>query len=1445
MVATNSVGNAGELLFAALDGGDMEESNEILDGHPESVDARDEELRVPLHYAADCADLETFQRILNKFGFTPLLVSVMAGNLEVLESLIEQGAQLDLLDRDGHSAVHWAVVCGQLDVLIALQRHGAPIALADVHGAHPLHYATVRSALEEEVPPYRAEAVLHVLLRHGAQLECADVDGRTPLLWAASDGNLPAFRSLVQKGANRFSVDPRPTRRSPLCRKPRIRAMTVDAKDRNSDTPLFYAATFGHCECAKLLLDKGANVNQTRIRTAAHCAAAKGQLRVLKLLRQFGASFSLQNYRGDLPFHEAVQTGLKDVIEWFLDIEPNFVSAPNFCGRAPLHLAASKGNIELVVLLCTRGAQINALMMHKGQLLTPLDVAKSRGHELVIDYLSGKHGALTAAGVSPEGRDFQRLSIEERLKTAKLRKMHVELMAYEEVTREGTQSLLERGHSVRTSKKARRADRREMVDAYTTMSRRSSSASAGSFHFPKKVPRTTSTTDLLALSPSFYAQRGGGNGRGKGQVMQNETERAEMEKTIQRIVQEELQNTANWESGAGQDSVENEESKRRRESVESEKIAEQEERESEREGGGQNIVPTPAAAVAEFRAKHSARGNKVRTPASDHEEEDVHRKIGGRVRLKMEDEGVRVGEEKGTRQQRILRRMTPRGAQRADEDEEDVGEVTELHILEQGLSPPVSQQPIGRMAQFANNTNHHAPRSSITRRYIHEKAIFDELTHLKRMQLQYRRVSEAVLVRSLVQNFCRMHSINPAHFRRVHTFHQWEKFLYDQLKLIYLEERDRISAAAIIASQRAAAAAGAVGTRPAVLYSAQQRVFAGTASAAIGGTAPMGALILRKFDSRVLPRTDPLEERMHELNRIYGSGSSSRNSVTLTATHSIAAQPLADTQRRRRRREKKEETKDGKTMSVPIVLLREGTQSKQGRDQILSNISACCAVADNIRTTLGPRGLDKLLVDRKGQTTISNDGATILKQLDIVFPAAVMMCDIAKSQDAEVGDGTTSVVLLAAEFLKSVKPFVEEGVSPQLVIKAFNAASQEAIKKLHELAIKVQGTEESREMLIRCAATTLSSKLLKQERHHFASMVVSAVDHLDVDLPLNMIGIKKVSGGSIKDSRLVTGVAFKKAFSYAGFEMQPKHYKEPLIAVLNIELELKAERDNAELRIGSVADYQEVVNAEWTILYQKLEKIHESGAKIVLSKLPIGDVATQWFADRDMFCAGRIQEDDLGRVMAACGGSTLTTVSQIDKSVLGKCAEFYEQQVGSERYNFFIDGSKEKSCTLLLRGGAEQFIAETERSLHDAIMIVRRAKKNDSIVAGGGAIEMELSKHLLALANSREMKDQFFWKAYAKAFEMIPQQLCQNAGVDSISTLGELRAAHQRGEKWAGVDIQRECVADNMDGCVWEPALVKENAIVSATEAACLVLSIDQTIKNPKNKNEMPGLPGQ
>uniref|UniRef100_A0A915BUU2 T-complex protein 1 subunit eta n=1 Tax=Parascaris univalens TaxID=6257 RepID=A0A915BUU2_PARUN len=534
-------------------------------------------------------------------------------------------------------------------------------------------------------------------------------------------------------------------------------------------------------------------------------------------------------------------------------------------------------------------------------------------------------------------------------------------------------------------------------------------------------------------------------------------------------------------------------------------------------------------------------------------------------------------------------------------------------------------------------------------------------------------------------------------------------------------------------------------------------------------------------------------------------------------------------------------------MNAPIILLKEGTEAKYGKQQILSNIDACNVVADSIRTTLGPRGMDKLIVDSKGKTTISNDGATILKLLDIVYPAAQVMVDIAKSQDAEVGDGTTTVVILAAELLKRSKQFVEDGVSPQLIIRAYSKACEEATKYLEELSVKVGGDAEVREMLVRCAATTLNSKLVSHEREFFAEMVVDAVAHLDERLPVDMVGIKKVSGGSLLESQLVKGVAFKKAFSYAGFEMQPKHYKDPYIALLNIELELKAEKDNAELRIANVQEFQNVVDAEWTILYDKLKKIHESGAKIVLSKLPIGDVATQWFADRDMFCAGRVEQGDMDRVMAVCGGSILTTVSQISESVLGSCAEFYEQQVGSERYNFFIDGKRAKSCTLLLRGGAEQFIAETERSLHDAIMIVRRTKKNDAIVAGGGAVEMELSRHIKNISNTIAGKEQFFWQAFARMFEIIPQQLCYNAGIDATDILNKLRHKHAKGEKWIGVDINTESVRDNLEACVWEPALVKKNAIIAATEAACLVLSIDQTVKNPRapSGGSMPKLPGQ
>ena len=340
--------------------------------------------------------------------------------------------------------------------------------------------------------------------------------------------------------------------------------------------------------------------------------------------------------------------------------------------------------------------------------------------------------------------------------------------------------------------------------------------------------------------------------------------------------------------------------------------------------------------------------------------------------------------------------------------------------------------------------------------------------------------------------------------------------------------------------------------------------------------------------------------------------------------------------------------------------------------------------------------------------------------LEVVHPAGRTLVDIAKSQDAEVGDGTTSVVLLASEILRNCKSFIEEGVHPQVIIKSLRLGARMAVDRIKEISIKVTNKDkaEQRRLLTKCAQTTLSSKLVAHSKDFFANMVVDAVMLLDELLPLNMIGIKKVQGGALEDSRLIAGVAFKKTFSYAGFEMQPKRYANPLISLLNIELELKAERDNAEIRVDSVDEYQRIVDAEWQILYDKLEKIHASGAKVVLSRLPIGDVATQFFADRDMFCAGRVSEEDLKRTQKACGGAIQSSVENLVSGNLGRCALFEEEQIGGERYNIFTGCPQAKTCTFILRGGAEQFIEETERSLHDAIMIVRRAVKNDSIVAG-------------------------------------------------------------------------------------------------------------------------------
>lgn len=528
-----------------------------------------------------------------------------------------------------------------------------------------------------------------------------------------------------------------------------------------------------------------------------------------------------------------------------------------------------------------------------------------------------------------------------------------------------------------------------------------------------------------------------------------------------------------------------------------------------------------------------------------------------------------------------------------------------------------------------------------------------------------------------------------------------------------------------------------------------------------------------------------------------------------------------------------------------IVLLKEGTDTSQGRPQLLSNISACLAIAETLATTLGPRGMDKLIVNERGEAQITNDGATILKLLEIVHPAARTLVDIARAQDAEVGDGTTSVVLFAAQLLKEVRYLIEEAVNPHLIMKGLRQASQLAIDRIKELQVTVDKSdpEQFRSLLIKCASTSMSSKLIHSEKPFFANMVVDAVLCLDQsDLDESLIGVKKIPGGGTQDSLLINGVAFKKTFTYAGAEQQPKLFHNPPILCLNVELELKAEKDNAEVRVDAVSEYQAIVDAEWEIIYRKLEAIQKTGANVVLSKLPIGDLATQWFADRNIFCAGRVPSGDLRRVIQAVGGSIQSTCSDIQPEHLGTCGLFDERQIGGERYNVFQDCPKAQTCTLILRGGAEQFIEEVERSLHDAIMVVKRAVKNGEIVAGGGAIEMELSAYIRSHAMTIAGKLQLIISAFAKALEIIPRQISDNAGIDSTDILNKLRMKHAQGQKWFGVDVDGPSgIRDNMEAFVWEPSLVKVNAISSAVEAACLILSIDETVRNPQSEAPSTG----
>jgi len=425
-----------------------------------------------------------------------------------------------------------------------------------------------------------------------------------------------------------------------------------------------------------------------------------------------------------------------------------------------------------------------------------------------------------------------------------------------------------------------------------------------------------------------------------------------------------------------------------------------------------------------------------------------------------------------------------------------------------------------------------------------------------------------------------------------------------------------------------------------------------------------------------------------------------------------------------------------------------------------------------------------------------------------------------------------------------MKPFVEDGVHPQVIMRNVRLAGKLAVERVSQLAIPFDTkSAEMEQMLLKCASTALNSKLISSHQDLFSPMIVLAARALDdagaLDDINSLISIKKIPGGDVRQSFHVHGVAFKKTFSYAGFEQMTKKFYHPKILLLNVELELKSEKENAEVRITDPAEYQSIVDAEWNVIYDKLDACVKCGANIVLSKLPIGDLATQYFADRGLFCAGRVEEGDMKRVSKATGASIQTTTSDLYDKILGTCGLFEERQVGDERFNVFEECPASLTSTIVLRGGSEQFIAESERSVHDALMVVKRCLKTKSIVAGGGAVEMEVAKYLRDYALTVEGKGQLIISAFGKALEIIPRQLCDNAGFDSTDILSALRRKHAQdsGGSWFGVDIAEGSICDTLMSGVWEPSDNKSHSFAAATEAACVILSIDETVVNPKSQD--------
>jgi len=522
---------------------------------------------------------------------------------------------------------------------------------------------------------------------------------------------------------------------------------------------------------------------------------------------------------------------------------------------------------------------------------------------------------------------------------------------------------------------------------------------------------------------------------------------------------------------------------------------------------------------------------------------------------------------------------------------------------------------------------------------------------------------------------------------------------------------------------------------------------------------------------------------------------------------------------------------------MPILILKSGSKQDKGREAQKNNFAAAKLIAEVVRSSVGPRGMDKMLVDSLGDVTITNDGATILKEIDVQHPAAKMMVEISKATDNEVGDGTTSVVVIAGALIEKAEELIDKDVHPTVIVDGYRKSAAKAIEVLNSIATKVHGNEKQE--LIRVAKTSMQTKLVSRQADLLADIVVRAamqVAEKSTDsgykVDIDNVKVEKKAGGSIHDTTLIQGIVLDKEVVHTAM---PKKIEEAKIALINSALEIEKTEFDAKINISSPDQMQKFLDEETRMLKSMVDKITRSGTNVLICQKGIDDTAQHYLAKAGILTVRRAKESDMTSLSKATGARLVSNLDDLTSKDLGYAKLVQERKVETDKW-VFIEGCKNpKAVTILIRGGSQRVVDEAERSVHDALMVSKDVLERPVILAGGGAPEAFAAAKVREWAHTLSGREQLAAEKFAEALEVIPLSLAENAGMDLIDTLTEIRAKQSKGSYSIGIDARNGKVADMSKLDIVEPLVVKEQIIKSATEAACMILRIDDVIASSKS----------